>query len=141
MQIKVKEWEDKYNYSEDKLNTINRDLINAIETNKKLQRDLKDSLLNKEEQEQRICTLEQRYVNLQRECSSLTDLNNRLETELAIRENSLKHAEERYRNLQSKLEACEQRYEQLQKKSQSNLQNSSIDNDLLPKNITIAQVC
>lgn len=102
-----------------------------------MQRDLKDTLALKEDQEQRIGSLEQRYVNLQRECSSLTDLNNRLETELAIRENSLKHAEERYRNLQSKLESCEQKYEQLLKKSQTNL--SGLDNDLLPKNITLAQ--
>ena len=45
----------------------------------------------KEELEQRISNLEQKYLILQRECSSLNDLNNRLETELAIRENSMKH--------------------------------------------------
>ena len=73
----------------------------------------------KDEQEQRQTALEQRYVNLQRECSSLTDMNNRLETELAIKENSLKHVEERLRGAQAKLENSEQKCEQLVKKSQS----------------------
>ena len=67
------------------------------ELNKKYQRDLKENLAQKEDQEQRISTLEQRYVNLQRECSSLHDLNNRLETELAIKDNSYKHVSMVYR--------------------------------------------
>ena len=50
-----------------------------------------------------------------------------------------KQADERYRNLQSKLDQCEQKYDQVVKKSQSTLSN--FDNDLLPKNIAIAQVC
>ena len=46
--------------------------------------------------------------------------------------------EERYRNLQNKLDTSEQKYEQLVKKSHSNL--SSSDNDFGPKNIAMAQV-
>ena len=65
--------------------------MNSMDNNKKFQRDYKEIIQQKEEQEQRINNLEQRYINLQRECSQLTDLNNRLETELAIKENSLKH--------------------------------------------------
>ncbi len=52
--------------------------------------------------------------------------------------NARKKSEERYRNLQSKLEACEQKYEQVVKKSQSAMSN--FDNDIMPKNIAIAQV-
>lgn len=72
---------------------MGKELMASLESNKKIQRDLKDSLQQKDELEQRVTNLEQRYVNLQRECSSLNDLNNRLETELAIRENSLKHVQ------------------------------------------------
>ena len=126
-------------YSDEKMSNLSKELLANIEANKKIQRDLKEALTLKDEQEQRISSLEQRYINLQRECSSLNDLNNRLETELAIRENSLKHGEERYRNLQSKLESFEQKYEQLLKKSQSGNVNGSAENDLMPKNITIAQ--
>lgn len=91
LQLKLKEYEEKHVYSDDKLSNINKELFNTAEMNKKLQKDLKDSLQQKDDLEQRVSNLEQRYVNLQRECSSLNDLNNRLETELAIRENSLKH--------------------------------------------------
>lgn len=90
-QAKAKDWEEKYLHADDKFVILTKEVTNTSDTNRKLQRDLKDILTQKEEQEQRITSLEQRYVNLQRECSSLTDMNNRLETELAIKENSLKH--------------------------------------------------
>jgi chromosome segregation ATPase len=90
-QTKAKEWEDKYFNSEEKYTNLTKDLMNSMDNNKKFQRDYKEIIQQKEEQEQRINNLEQRYINLQRECSQLTDLNNRLETELAIKENSLKH--------------------------------------------------
>jgi len=145
LQAKLKDYEEKFVYSDDKMSNLSKELLGTIDSNKKIQRDLKEALALKDEQEQRISSLEQRYINLQRECSSLNDMNNRLETELAIRENSLKHGEERYRNLQAKLETFEQKYEQLHKRSQSSnvMSNNSTDNnntsDLMPKNITMAQ--
>ena len=87
----MKEYEDRHVSSDDRLSTVNKELVTSAESNKKLQRELKDALQLREELEQRVSQLEQRYVSVQRECSSLSDLNNRLETELAIRENSLKH--------------------------------------------------
>ena len=135
--ISIKTWEDKCHYSDDKLNQITKELMISVESNRKYQRDLKEAIAQKEDQEQRISTLEQRYVNLQRECSSLTDLNNRLETELAIRENSLKHNDERYKNLLSKFEAVEQKYDQLLKKNQFNSSNN-LDGELT-KNLSFYQ--
>ncbi len=88
---RLKEYEERHISSDDKLLSATKELSVSSETNKKLQRDLKDAILQKEELEQRVSNIEQRYANLQRECSSLNDLNNRLETELSIRENSLKH--------------------------------------------------
>ena len=90
-QAKAKEWEEKYFHTDDKLVILSKETANANELIRKLQRDLKEVLSQKDEQEQRITAFEQRYVNLQRECSAMTDMNNRLETELAIKENSLKH--------------------------------------------------
>ena len=90
-QVKFKDFEEKYLLNDEKISNLNKELINTVEINKKLQREIKEALMQKEENEQRLANLEQRYINLQRECSSLTDLNNRLETELAIRDNSLKH--------------------------------------------------
>jgi len=136
-QAKAKDWEEKYVHCDDKLVSVSREAASTGESNRKLQRDLKDILGQKEEQEQRVTALEQRCVNLQRECSSLTDMNNRLETEVAIRENSLKHVEERLRSAQAKLESSEQKCDLLVKKSQSSLACS--ENDFGQKNIVMAQ--
>lgn len=95
-QTKFKDFEEKYSLNDEKISNLNKELISTVDFNKKLQREIKDALMQKEENEQRLANLEQRYINLQRECSSLTDLNNRLETELAIRDNSLKHVSVRY---------------------------------------------
>lgn len=88
---RLKEYEELHLSSDDKLSSTNKELALSTESNRKLQRDLKEMIQQKEELEQRISNLEQKYLILQRECSSLNDLNNRLETELAIRENSMKH--------------------------------------------------
>lgn len=48
------------------------------------------SVAQKEDQEERIATLEKRYINAQRESTSLHDLNDKLETELALKESQLK---------------------------------------------------
>lgn len=47
-------------------------------------------MAQKEDQEERIATLEKRYINAQRESTSLHDLNDKLETELALKESQLK---------------------------------------------------
>lgn len=89
--LRLKEYEERNLSSDDKLTCTNKELTLLSELNKKLQRDLKEILQQKEEFEQRSNNLEQRYMILQREFSSLNDFNNRIETELSIRENSLKH--------------------------------------------------
>ena len=48
------------------------------------------SLAQREDQEERIATLEKRYLNAQRESTSLHDLNDKLESELANKESQLK---------------------------------------------------
>ena len=48
------------------------------------------SVAQKEDQEERIATLEKRYLNAQRESTSVHDLNDKLESELAMREAQLK---------------------------------------------------
>lgn len=48
------------------------------------------SIAQREDQEERIATLEKRYLNAQRESTSLHDLNDKLESELAMKEGHLK---------------------------------------------------
>lgn len=49
-------------------------------------------MAQREDQEERIATLEKRYLNAQRESTSLHDLNDKLESELANKESHLKSA-------------------------------------------------
>lgn len=60
------------------------------ETNVKLQRDLRENTAQKKDQEERIATLEKRYLNAQRESTSLHDLNEKLEQELQHKKAQLK---------------------------------------------------
>ena len=48
------------------------------------------SVAQKEDQEERIATLEKRYLNAQRESTSVHDLNDKLESELALKEAQIK---------------------------------------------------
>lgn len=47
---------------------------------------LQENVAQKEDQEERIATLEKRYLNAQRESTSLHDLNEKLEEELKNKE-------------------------------------------------------
>lgn len=55
-----------------------------------MQRDLRENAAQKEDQEERIATLEKRYLNAQRESTSLHDLNEKLEQELQHKKAQLK---------------------------------------------------
>lgn len=68
-----------------------RDLSHSHEQMNKYQRDLKESQAQKEDQEERISTLEKRYLNIQKETTHLTEFNSRLENELASKENQFMH--------------------------------------------------
>lgn len=75
---------------EETLSKAQKDLLKTQETNVKLQRDLRENVAQKEDQEERIATLEKRYLNAQRESTSLHDLNEKLEQELQHKKAQLK---------------------------------------------------
>lgn len=75
---------------EETLSKGQKDLLKTQETNVKLQRDLRENVAQKEDQEERIATLEKRYLNAQRESTSLHDLNEKLEQELQHKKAQLK---------------------------------------------------
>ena len=54
------------------------------------------SVAQKEDQEERIATLEKRYLNAQRESTSVHDLNDKLESELAMKEAQIKTVSNNY---------------------------------------------
>ncbi|XP_066889825.1 liprin-alpha-4 isoform X13 [Kogia breviceps] len=100
---------------EEDLGTARRDLIKSEELSSKHQRDLREALAQKEDMEERITTLEKRYLAAQREATSIHDVNNKLENELANKESLHRQAEERHGNIEEHLRQLEGR---LQEKNQ-----------------------
>lgn len=74
------------------------------EENQRLCRDLAENNAQKEDQEERITTLEKRCLNAQRESVSLNDVKEKLEHEVAAHQAQLRLAEERCRSLQERLQ-------------------------------------
>lgn len=97
---------------EESLTLAQKDLVRSQEQASKLQRDIRESIAQREDQEARIATLEKRYLNAQRESTSLHDLNDKLEAELVTKDTQLKIGEEKLRQLKEKLDVAEQKLQQ-----------------------------
>ncbi|XP_037835644.1 liprin-alpha-1 isoform X4 [Kryptolebias marmoratus] len=104
---------------EEDLDTARKDLIKSEDMNTRLQRDLRESMAQKEDMEERITTLEKRYLAAQREATSVHDLNDKLENEVANKESLFRQSEERNRQLQEKLELAEQKLQQTIRKAET----------------------
>ncbi|XP_078719743.1 liprin-alpha-1-like isoform X6 [Lampetra fluviatilis] len=101
------------------LDTARKDLIKSEEGNARYQRDIREAMAQKEDMEERITTLEKRYLGAQREATSLHDLNDKLENELANKEAVIRQSEDRARQMQERLELGEQKLQQTLKKAQT----------------------
>ncbi|XP_058243266.1 liprin-alpha-1 isoform X3 [Hemibagrus wyckioides] len=104
---------------EEDLDTARKDLIKSEDMNTRLQRDLRESLAQKDDMEERITTLEKRYLAAQREATSVHDLNDKLENELANKESLVRQTEEKNRQLQERLELAEQKLQQTIRKAET----------------------
>ncbi|XP_035885725.1 liprin-alpha-1 isoform X8 [Phyllostomus discolor] len=104
---------------EEDLDTARKDLIKSEEANTKLQRDAREAAAQKEDMEERITTLEKRYLAAQREAASVHDLNDRLENEIANKEAARRQTEDKNRQLQERLELAEQKLQQTLRKAET----------------------
>lgn len=89
-QRRVSDLNNKISEHEENLSKIQKEFAKAQDSCSKLQRDLRENVAQKEDQEERIATLEKRYLHAQRESTSLHDLNEKLEQELRHKEAQLK---------------------------------------------------
>ncbi|XP_055902046.1 liprin-alpha-1 isoform X11 [Eupeodes corollae] len=105
-QRRVSDLNSRINELEDNLGKVQKDLSKSQEQCSKLQRDLRENVAQKEDQEERIATLEKRYLNAQRESTSLHDLNEKLEQELRHKEAQLK-AQERHGSAEDRIQRLE----------------------------------
>uniref|UniRef100_A0A672MY09 Liprin-alpha-4-like n=1 Tax=Sinocyclocheilus grahami TaxID=75366 RepID=A0A672MY09_SINGR len=104
---------------EEDLDTARKDLIRSEDINSRLQRDLRESLAQKEDMEERITTLEKRYLAAQREATSVHDLNDKLENEIANKDSLVCQMEDKGRQLQERLELAEQKLQQMLRKAET----------------------
>uniref|UniRef100_A0A8C9WNL7 PTPRF interacting protein alpha 3 n=1 Tax=Scleropages formosus TaxID=113540 RepID=A0A8C9WNL7_SCLFO len=70
------------------------------------------ALCQREDMEERITTLERRYLSAQREATSLHDIKDKLENELASKESLHRQSEEKNRQLQERLDDAKQKLQQ-----------------------------
>lgn len=89
-QRRVSDLNNRIGELDDNMSKVQKDYSKAQDQCLKLQRDLRENVAQKEDQEERIATLEKRYLNAQRESTSLHDLNEKLEQELRHKEAQLK---------------------------------------------------
>lgn len=92
---------------------LNKELHSSQELIKRLEIDLKENVAQKEDQEERITTLEKRYLNSQRETTMLHDLNEKLEQELKNKEEQYTLSSDKIKAITEKLDISEQRLMEL----------------------------
>nr|XP_061807670.1 liprin-alpha-3-like [Nerophis lumbriciformis] len=97
---------------EEQLAAARREVTKSEEANQKLQREVKEALCQREDMEERITTLERRYLSAQREATSLHDIKDKLENELASKESLHRQSEEKNRQLQERLDESKQKLQQ-----------------------------
>ncbi|XP_010791219.1 liprin-alpha-3-like isoform X2 [Notothenia coriiceps] len=97
---------------EEQLAAARREVTKSEEANQKLQREVKEALCQREDMEERITTLERRYLSAQREATSLHDIKDKLENELASKESLHRQSEEKNRQLQERLDEAKQKLQQ-----------------------------
>uniref|UniRef100_H9H7F6 PTPRF interacting protein alpha 1 n=1 Tax=Monodelphis domestica TaxID=13616 RepID=H9H7F6_MONDO len=81
--------------------------------------EMKLAMAQKEDMEERITTLEKRYLAAQREATSVHDLNDKLENEIANKDSLHRQSEDKNRQLQERLELAEQKLQQTLRKAET----------------------
>uniref|UniRef100_A0A3Q3R9S3 SAM domain-containing protein n=1 Tax=Monopterus albus TaxID=43700 RepID=A0A3Q3R9S3_MONAL len=105
---------------EAELTNARRELSRSEELSIKQQREQREVRVKKiEDMEERITTLEKRYLAAQRETTHIHDLNDKLENELATKDSLHRQSEEKVRQLQEMLEMAEQRLAQTMRKAET----------------------
>uniref|UniRef100_A0A671VCG7 PTPRF interacting protein alpha 4 n=1 Tax=Sparus aurata TaxID=8175 RepID=A0A671VCG7_SPAAU len=105
---------------EAELTNARRELSRSEELSIKQQREQREVRgEDKCDMEERITTLEKRYLAAQRETTHIHDLNDKLENELATKDSLHRQSEEKVRQLQEMLEMAEQRLAQTMRKAET----------------------
>uniref|UniRef100_A0A8D3CV86 PTPRF interacting protein alpha 1 n=1 Tax=Scophthalmus maximus TaxID=52904 RepID=A0A8D3CV86_SCOMX len=107
------------NELEEDVDTARKDLIRSEDVNTRLQRDLRESVAQKEDMEERITTLEKRYLAAQREATRVFVRLSPANEPFCFFSAALLQTEDRNRLLQEKLELAEQKLQQTIRKAET----------------------
>ncbi|CAH8538417.1 unnamed protein product [Dicrocoelium dendriticum] len=106
-----------------------KELLRTNEQTLRFQRELRESEAQREEQEVRINTLEQRYLASQREATNALDHLSRAQSELISREVEMKQSKEHSLSLAAELEALKSQLRGLQLAKSAETEKPKGDND------------
>ncbi|XP_043427987.1 liprin-alpha-1-like isoform X2 [Prionailurus bengalensis] len=104
---------------EEDLDISRKDLILSEARNTILQRDVHEAVAQKEDMQDRITTLEKRCLRAQHKATSLHDLKDKLENEIAKKDSLHRQTVDQNRQLQERLEVAERRLQQTPRKAKS----------------------
>ncbi|UXI16700.1 uncharacterized protein NH340_JMT02643 [Sarcoptes scabiei] len=89
---------------EDRIVKCDKEIASLKEENIRLSRDMKENIAQKEDQEERIATLEQRYLNAQRESTLIHENNEKIQRELINKEAQLRISQDKLAKMEE--ESC-----------------------------------
>ncbi|XP_047680619.1 liprin-alpha-1-like [Prionailurus viverrinus] len=104
---------------EEDLDISRKDLILSEARNTILQRDVREAVAQKEDMQDRITTLEKRCLRAQHKATSLHDLKDKLENEIAKKDSLHRQTVDQNRQLKERLEVAERRLQQTPRKAKS----------------------
>uniref|UniRef100_A0ABI7WQM6 Liprin-alpha CC2 domain-containing protein n=1 Tax=Felis catus TaxID=9685 RepID=A0ABI7WQM6_FELCA len=104
---------------EEDLDISRKDLILCKAMNTILQRDVREAMAQTEDMQDRITTLEKRCLRAQHEATSLHDLKDNLENEIAKKDSLHRQTADQNRQLQERLEVAERKLQQTPRKAKS----------------------
>ncbi|XP_030190099.1 liprin-alpha-1-like [Lynx canadensis] len=104
---------------EEDLDISRKDLILSEAMNTILQRDVREAMAQKEDMQDRITTLEKRCLRAQHKATSLHDLQDKLENEIAKKDSLHRQTADQNRQLQERLEVAERKLQQTPRKAKS----------------------
>ncbi|THD22928.1 Liprin-alpha-2 [Fasciola hepatica] len=107
--------------------SVQKELARSNEQTLRLQRELRELEAQREDQEARITTLEQRYLASQREATGALDRLSRSQSELISREVELKQARDHANSLLAELDSLKQQlHNARQEKNSTNVENGEL---------------
>lgn len=119
MRLRLKESGDQLDLLQSSLRDAREEILHLKEAKSRLENELNEQTAQNKDQEERITTLENRYLIVKRDSSAASEAKTKLELDLSSRDSQIKISEGKIITLTEKLNLAEQQIEQLLKNQQA----------------------